>query len=233
MLKLKIKDNICSTNRKGKDYKILPEKILELFPEVVSELFLNDNINEITQKEFEIRYDGSTNRILIPVRNEKKELVGILSRINAKEFPNKVSKYNTFISYPPSLVLFGIDKNLQFIKNEGYAVLVEAEKSVMKAFSKNIRNVLATGGSHLYEEQCELLIRLGIKDIIVSFDSDKSFTGVINSVKGLKIKFPELKFRVHKVLESPAVSEKSSIFDMESWTKSEIENHILNYSFEI
>ena len=69
MLKLKIKDNICSTNRKGKDYKILPEKILELFPEVVSELFLNDNINEITQKEFEIRYDESTNRILIPVRN--------------------------------------------------------------------------------------------------------------------------------------------------------------------
>ena len=163
MLKLKIKDNICSTNRKGKDYKILPEKILDLFPEVVSELFLNDNINEITQKEFEIRYDKSTNRILIPVRNEKKELVGILSRINAKEFPNKVSKYNTFISYPPSLVLFGIDKNLKFIKNEGYAVLVEAEKSVMKAFSKNIRNVLATGGSHLFEEQCELLIRLGIQ----------------------------------------------------------------------
>ena len=57
MLKLKIKDNTCSTNRKGKDYKILPEKILKLFPEVVSELFLNDNINEITQKEFEIRYD--------------------------------------------------------------------------------------------------------------------------------------------------------------------------------
>lgn len=72
MLKLKIKDNICSTNRKGKDYKILPEKILKLFPKVVSELFLNDNINEITQKEFEIRYDESTNRILIPVRNEKK-----------------------------------------------------------------------------------------------------------------------------------------------------------------
>ena len=129
--------------------------------------------------------------------------------------------------------MFGIDKNLKFIKNEGYAVLVEAEKSVMKAFSKNIRNVLAIGGSHLFEEQCELLIRLGIKDIIVSFDSDKSFTGVINSVKGLKNKYPELKFRIHKVLESPAVSEKSSIFDMESWTKSEIENHILNYSFEI
>lgn len=214
MLKLKIKDNTCSTNRKGKDYKILPEKILDLFPEAVSDLFLEDNIDEFTQNSFEIRYDKSTNRILIPVRNEKKELVGILSRINAKEFPNKVSKYNTFISYPPSLVLFGIDKNLQFIKNEGYAVLVEAEKSVMKAFSKGIRNVLAVGGSHLFEEQCELLIRLGIKDIVVSFDSNKSFTGVINSVKGLKTKYPELKFRVHKVLESPAVSEKSSIFDI-------------------
>lgn len=98
-------------------------------------------------------------------------------------------------------MLFGIDKNLQFIKNEGYAVLVEAEKSVMKAFSKNIRNVLATGGSHLFEEQCELLIRLGINDVIVSFDSDKSFTGVINSVKGLKTKYPDKIKKINDCLE--------------------------------
>lgn len=103
----------------------------------------------------------------------------------------------------------------------------------MKAFSKGINNVLAAGGSHLFEEQCELLIRLGITDVIVSFDSDKSFKGVINSVKGLKVKYPEIKFRVHKVLESPSVRDKSSVFDMTEWSRSEIENHILNYSFEI
>lgn len=39
MFKLKINDNVYSTNRKGKDYKILPEGILDFFPEVVSELF--------------------------------------------------------------------------------------------------------------------------------------------------------------------------------------------------
>lgn len=233
MFKLKINDNVYSTNRKGKDYKTLPEGILDFFPEVVSELFLDDGIDEFTQNSFGLRYDHSTNRILIPVRNEKGKLVGILSRINANEFPNNISKYNTFVSYPPSLVLFGIDRNYRFIKRAGYVVLVEAEKSVMKAFSKGIRNVLATGGSHLFEEQCELLIRLGITDVIVSFDSDKSFKGVINSVKGLRVKYPEIKFRVHKVLESPAVSEKSSLFDMTEWSRSEIENHILNYSFEI
>ena len=197
---------------------------------MVSDLFLEDNIDEFTQDSFGLRYDKITNRILIPVRNEKHELVGILSRINAKEFPNNVSKYNTFISYPPSMVLFGLDRNLKFIRREGYAVLVEAEKSVMKAFSKGINNVLATGGSHLFEEQCELLIRMKITNIIISFDSDKSFKGVINSVKGLKVKYSEIKFRVHKVLESPAVSDKSSVFDMNEWSRSEIENHILNYS---
>lgn len=233
MYHLAVRNNKCSTNRKGKDYKVLPEGILDFFPKVVSDLFLEDNIDEFTQDSFGLRYDKITNRILIPVRNEKHELVGILSRINAKEFPNNVIKYNTFISYPPSMVLFGLDRNLKFIRREGYAVLAEAEKSVMKAFSKGIRNVLATGGSHLFEEQCELLIRLGITDVIVSFDSDKSFKGVINSVKGLKVKYPEIKFRVHKVLESPAVRDKSSVFDMAEWTRNEIENHILNYSFEI
>lgn len=233
MYHLAVRNNKCSTNRKGKDYKVLPEGILDFFPKVVSDLFLEDNIDEFTQDSFGLRYDKITNRILIPVRNEKHELVGILSRINAKEFPNNVSKYNTFISYPPSMVLFGLDRNLKFIRREGYAVLAEAEKSVMKAFSKGIRNVLATGGSHLFEEQCELLIRLGITDVIVSFDSDKSFKGVINSVKGLKVKYPEIKFRVHKVLESPAVRDKSSVFDMAEWTRNEIENHILNFSFEI
>lgn len=143
MYHLAVRNNKCSTNRKGKDYKVLPEGILDFFPKVVSDLFLEDNIDEFTQDSFGLRYDKITNRILIPVRNEKHELVGILSRINAKEFPNNVSKYNTFISYPPSMVLFGLDRNLKFIRREGYAVLVEAEKSVMKAFSKGINDEIS------------------------------------------------------------------------------------------
>ena len=94
-------------------------------------------------------------------------------------------------------------------------------------------SLTGTGGSHLFEEQCELLIKLGITDVIISFDSDKSFKGVVNSVKGVHVKYPEIKFRVHKVLESPSVRDKSSVFDMNEWSRSEIENHILNYSFEI
>lgn len=229
MKTLEIKELVSSTNRKGKDYKLLPEHWLDDFETVTADLFLQDGIDENTQKVFDIRYDSHTNRLIIPVRNHKKELVGLLGRLNSKDTPKNVSKYNTFISYPPSLVLFGMDKNLESIREKGHVIIVEAEKSVMKAYQKGITNVVACSGSRLFEEQIELLLELGITNIIISMDSDQTFSKLIQYAATVMKQNDGLKIRVHNTQDGE-IDTKSCVFDM-NWDKDKLLSHIENFSF--
>lgn len=226
---LEIKELKSSTNRKGKDYKLLPEHWLNDFEPVAADLFLQDGIDENTQKVFDIRYDSHTNRLIIPIRNHRKELVGLLARLNSKDTPKNVTKYTAFISYPHSLVLFGMDKNLESIKERGYAIIVESEKSVMKAYQKGIKNVVACSGSRLFEEQIELLIELGITDIIISMDSDQKFSKLMQYAATVMKQNAVLKIRVHNTQDCE-IDPKSCVFDMD-WDKDKILSHIENFSF--
>ena len=207
-----------------------PKKLLDLFPCVISDLFLNDGINETTQLLFDIKYDKETDRILIPVIFKDK-LVGIIGRYNNLEVPKKVPKYYPILSYPKSEVLFGYDLCKNKISETKTVVLVESEKSVMKSIQRNMYNTLAIGGSNISNSQIELLKELNVKNIFISLDSDKDRDSLLTQInKWFK---NETDFNIYLVDNNTKyVNEKSCIFDM-NWSKETTLKYIKKFNYKV
>ena len=207
-----------------------PRKLLDLFPCVISDLFLNDGINETTQVLFDIKYDKETDRILIPVIFKDK-LVGIIGRYNNSEVPKKIPKYYPILSYPKSEVLFGYDLCKNKIIDTKTVILVESEKSVMKSIQKDMFNTLAIGGSSISNSQIELLKELEVKNIFISLDSDKNRDNLLTQInKWFK---NETDFNIYLVDNNTKyVNEKSCIFDM-NWNKEITLKYIKKFNYKV
>ena len=192
-----------------------PIRLLDLFPNTISDLFLKDNINETSQLLFNIKYDKETDRVLIPVMFKNK-LVGMIGRYNNSEVPKKVPKYYPILVYPKSEVLFGYDLCESTIKKSKTVILVESEKSVIKSIQQGLYHTLAVGGSNISKSQIKLLEELSVENVFISFDSDKDKEKLLIQIKKW---FKDTKFNVYLVDNNTKfVSEKSCIFDM-NWDK--------------
>lgn len=158
-----------------KEYEFLTpeaydERLLENYTPTISELFKKDNLWITTQIYWGIRYDYRTHRVVIPVYQDY-DLVGAIGRLNKEKVEDTENKYFPILNYSKSRVLFGYDEYKERIKKVGKAILVESEKSVMKAWQYNSRiPVLAIGGSNISRHHIERLNLLGVKHIILALD---------------------------------------------------------------
>lgn len=206
-----------------------PVRLLDLFPNIISDLFLKDNINETSQLLFNIKYDKETDRILIPVMFKNK-LVGMIGRYNNSEVPKKVPKYYPILVYPKSEVLFGYDICRDTILNTGTVILVESEKSVMKSIQVGLFNTLAVGGSNISKSQIKLLEELKVKRVFISFDSDKEKEVLLTQIKEW---FKNTEIDIYFTDNNTKyIMEKSCIFDM-MWDKQKTLNYIKKYSTKV
>lgn len=206
-----------------------PKGLLNLYPCTISELFLNDNINEATQLIFDIKYDKESDRILIPVIF-KNNLVGMIGRYNNSEVPKNVPKYYPILTYPKSEVLFGYDLCKSDIRKTKTVILVESEKSVMKSIQIGLFNTLAVGGSNVSKSQIKLLNELGVERVFISFDSDKEEDKLLTQINKW---FEKSNIKVYFTNNNTKyISEKSCIFDM-NWDKKKTLNYIKKYSIKV
>lgn len=206
-----------------------PVRLLDLFPNIISDLFLKDNINETSQLLFNIKYDKETDRILIPVMFKNK-LVGMIGRYNNSEVPKKVPKYYPILVYPKSEVLFGYDICRDTILNTGTVILVESEKSVMKSTQIGLFNTLAVGGSNVSKSHIKLLEELKVKRVFISFDSDKEKEVLLTQIKEW---FKNTEIDIYFTDNNTKyIMEKSCIFDM-MWDKQKTLNYIKKYSTKV
>ncbi len=188
-----------------------PINLLNLYPQTISDLFLEDGIDEKTQAIFEIKYDIDSDRVLIPVKF-KNNLVGIIGRFNNKIVPKGVAKYLPLLAYPKSEILFGYDLCNSTIRKSKKVILVESEKSVMKSIQLGLFNTLAIGGSFISNSQIKLLSELEVKDVYICFDSDKN----LEELKEYILKqFKNTEFNVYIIDNNTKyINEKSCLFDM-------------------
>ena len=206
-----------------------PKGLLNLYPCTISELFLNDNINEATQLIFDIKYDKESDRVLIPVIF-KNNLVGMIGRYNNSEVPKNIPKYYPILTYPKSEVLFGYDLCESDIKRTKTVILVESEKSVMKSIQIGLFNTLAVGGSNVSKSQIKLLNELGVERVFISFDSDKEEDKLLTQINKW---FEKSNIKVYFTNNNTKyISEKSCIFDM-NWDKKKTLNYIKKYSTKV
>lgn len=132
---------------------------------------------------FDIRYCHSQNKAVIPHRDIKGSLVGIRARSYNKWDVANGRKYmpitvqGTTYRYPMHFNLYGIYENQENIKRIRKAIIFESEKSVMlyaSMYGQDNNIALALGGMNLSLYQRDMLLNLGVEEIIFCLDKEYS-----------------------------------------------------------
>lgn len=134
-------------------------------------------------------YDRFRGRIMFPIWNVHDEVVGFTGRILVEK-ENSGGKYvNTpqTLVYDKSRVIFGLNKARQEIKTKDLAVMVEGQMDVIACHQAGMKNVVASSGTALTEEQVKLLKRYST-NINMAFDSDEAGQNAAKRGVGVAIK---------------------------------------------
>lgn len=170
--------------KRGKNINIepLPElktNILSYFEDdVFYKGWINEGISIETQQFFGIRWYQLEQHIIIPHYNHIGQLVGIRRRsLQEKDAKNKYMPEiieGVQYKHPLNMNLYGLYEHIEAIKRTKKVVIVEAEKSVMLAHEYYGDNAfaVATCGFNVSNYQMQLLLSLGVEEVILAFDKD-------------------------------------------------------------
>ena len=157
------------------------ENILEIFWYVPYQGWLDEHISREALSRFEIGYYGLTNQITIPHRDMNGRLIGIrgryLSDYDAQVFGKYVPLYinGEFLSHQLGSNLYGLHVVKDKIKQCKKIMLVEAEKSVLQAYSyfRDDSFVVGLCGFNITFTQIKIMLKeLKVEEVIVGFDRD-------------------------------------------------------------
>ena len=158
-------------NRTDSPPKTYDESILDDYLKVPNVRFQRDNISLEAQMEFGISYDVSTDRIVIPIRDQHGSLMGLKGRRNYETENKEDPKYLYLVPCQMSKTLFGYSNNYSSMYGETVMVF-ESEKSVLQCASYGYSNAVALGSNNLSEYQAKMILSLNPQKIIFMLDND-------------------------------------------------------------
>ncbi len=132
-------------------------------------------------------FDKFRNRVMFPIINTNGKVIGFGGRVigagepkylNSPETPVFMKKYN----------LYGLNLTRQDISKEDCAILVEGYMDVISLYQAGVRNVTASLGTALTENQARLLKRYS-ENTVLSYDADGA--GKKATHRGLDILYRE------------------------------------------
>ena len=161
------------------------EKILNVFDNSYHISWVKDHIMPSSMKRFNIKLDVINQRIVIPTRSDKGNLVGIRVRNLDKEMVSKGFKYlpmkhnGVLYNFPMGNVLYGLYENRDNIERVKKLVIFESEKSVLAldSYYKGKGIGVAVGGSSLSDNQLKLISELDIDEAVIALDKEWSYVG--------------------------------------------------------
>ncbi|MGL4485399.1 MAG: DNA primase, partial [Anaerovoracaceae bacterium] len=115
-------------------------------------------------------YDKYRNRVMFPIINSSKKVIGFGGRIFGEGNPKYLNSSESPVFYKKNN-LYGINITREYIAKEGYVVLVEGYMDVISLFHQGVMNVTASLGTALTENQARMLKRYANK-VIISYDGD-------------------------------------------------------------
>jgi DNA primase, catalytic core len=134
-------------------------------------------------KEDNRKIDRFKGRVMFPILSMSGRVLGFGGRILSQE--KKVAKYlNSPESdiYHKSNILYGIFQAKPFISKEDICYLVEGYTDVIQLYQRGIKNVVASSGTALTQEQIRLIRRL-TPNITVLYDGDSA--GLRAAIRGV------------------------------------------------
>jgi len=198
--------------------------------------WIDEGISISTMQKFGIRWYESGKSIIIPHKNINGEIVGIRRRSLLEE--DKDNKYMPLIlegeiySHSLNMNYYGLWEHLNAIKKFKKVVIVESEKSCMLAqeFYGENAFVIATCGFNISNWHRDMLLKLGVNEVILGFDKDFNvlefdeydkndpeylkFTRYVNRINSLAQKFtPFFTTYVLWDTDNKLLNKKDSPFD--------------------
>lgn len=151
--------------------------LLSAFDHLYPSEWLEYGITRDSMDKFGIGWYARQACISIPVV-QNGQLVGVRGRYTKRQDVDK-GKYRpiamldgTVLKFSTNQCLYGLDQNKAVIEKCRQVLLFESEKSVLKSDSWNIHNALAVFGSNISKRHIEMLLELGVNDVVICFDSD-------------------------------------------------------------
>lgn len=162
---------------------VYDSSILNTFVDYQPYEWIKEDISIDTMKQFEIKFDIESNAIIMPIRDDEDNLVGIRCRNLDEDKIERFGKYGVYtdvlsgISYKclTGRLLYGLNKNKEKIMECKKIVIVEGEKSVLKSKSWFGYNdiTVASYGCNLTNYQIEIIKSLGVTDILFCWDYEE------------------------------------------------------------
>ena len=144
---------------------------IEQIPEWESE-----GISADTLREFDIRIDNNSNRIVYPVRDINGSLINVKGRTRYEDYKAmRIAKYKNY--YPVEYLDYFqcLYKTKPYILNANEIIIFESIKSVMKCWDWGIKNTVSAETHSLTDGQIKTILQLGCGNVVLAFDNDVNF----------------------------------------------------------
>lgn len=177
-----LQEMTCSVEDAPADFKIYDKAVLRQFHFDQAGLtpWTDEHISIDILQQFNISYDSYRNAIVIPNFDYDGRLIGVRERFFNEE-DVKRGKYRPLYdkgvcySHPTGRTFYGIYENHINIERKHIAVIFEGEKSVLKYgtfYGKTENIALATLGRNITRDHVELLSKMGVRNVILAYDTD-------------------------------------------------------------
>ena len=128
-------------------------------------------------------YDKFRDRVIFPIINTQDKVIGFGGRAIGDKNPKYLNSPESEIFLKKNN-LFGLNFTRSEISSEGRAIIVEGYMDVISLYQSGIRNVAASLGTALTDNQARLLCRYS-KNIVLSYDSDNA--GINAALRGISV----------------------------------------------
>jgi DNA primase len=126
----------------------------------------------VTLKESGGFYDRFRNRLMFPICDTQGRVIAFGGRVLGDGEPKYLNSPETAL-YTKGMHLFGLNHARETIRQRSYAILVEGYLDFLIPFQAGVKNLVASLGTALTENQARLLGRYA-RRIVVNFDPDSA-----------------------------------------------------------
>ena len=175
-------NNIYVPDVDNLDFKTYDKNILRKFSFDYMGLmsWIQEGIGVESLQKFNIKYDSYRDAIVIPNFDYEGKLIGIRERFLK---PQDVAKgkyrplYDNGVLYnhPTGRTFYGIYENHKTIERKKIAVIFEGEKSVLlygTIYGVENNIALATLGQNITKDHIQYLLKMGVRNVILAYDTD-------------------------------------------------------------
>ena len=166
--------------------------------------WLNEGITQEVLDNALIGYYPGGAQITIPHFDANNRFIGLRGRALCEDEADKYGKYRPvkinkqLYNHPLGMSLYGYNWNKEAIRKIGKAIIFESEKSVLlyaSYFGWENNIAVACCGSNISMYQIQLLLDLGVNEIIIAFDrqfkevNDEEFKTLTNNLKKIHYRY--------------------------------------------